>query len=162
MTLREKRDAIVHRDLTEQLMPEWSGISWVKNSAGLAQCDMPRVWDGDGLQVLDELVNRPADELTGMLNWGVLRAAIGRAKSGDGTAFDGSLLRVFTILSVASDLFREMNEEVRKESPADRGARLVSGDQSPPASFSAAVRVRRRIAATLPTPMRNAIRSLLP
>lgn len=157
MTLAEKRLAVVHRQLTERLMPEWAGIPWIKNSAGVARSQMPQVWDGDGIAALGELLDRPADELTDLLDRDAVSAALGRAKRGKATGSDGGGLRVFTLLAVASDLFREMNEEVR----------LVSRSHSLESPFGlrrhAAVRmsIRRKIAAVTPLPLRRGIHSVM-
>jgi hypothetical protein len=155
MTLGEKREAAVHSHLTEQLMPEWAGIPWIKNTAGVARSQVPQVWDGDGMTVLQELVDRPGDELTGMLDRAAVCAALGRAKRGEGAISDGNGLRVFTLLAVASDLFREMNDEVRRVLTPHQPER-----EAPPRG-AAAVRasVRRRIAAMTPLPVRQTIRS---
>jgi hypothetical protein len=157
MTLAEKRHAVVHRQLTERLMPEWAGIPWIKNSAGVARSQMPQVWDGDGIAALGELLDRPADELTDLLDRDAVCEALGRAKRAKATGSDGSGLRVFTLLAVASDLFREMNEEVRRVS---RSHSLESTSElRRPATVR--ISIRGRIAAVTPLPVRRRIRSVI-
>ncbi|MGH8774637.1 MAG: hypothetical protein ACRDWI_05485 [Jiangellaceae bacterium] len=160
MTLAEKREAAVHRRLTEQLMPSWAGVAWVKNSAGLARSEIPQVWDGDGLAVLDELVERPGDELTTMLDQDALRAALRRAKLGKGTISDGNALRVFTMLSAAADLFGEMNDEVR-HARAWQPPELVTPNPRPSRGGVRRRTVRRWVAAMTPFRIRRTIRSAL-
>ncbi|MGH2393019.1 MAG: hypothetical protein ACRDGH_05920, partial [Candidatus Limnocylindria bacterium] len=157
MTLAEKREAAVHSQLTDRLMPEWAGIPWIKNSAGVARSQIPQVWDGDGMTALQELVDRPGDEMTGKLDREIASAALGRAKRGKGAISDGSGLRVFTLLAVASDLFREMNDEVRRVSTPHPPERVVA--RRGPSMVRASV--RRRIAAATPLPVRRTIRSAL-
>jgi hypothetical protein len=157
MTLTEKRTGAVHRQITERLMPEWAGVPWIKNSAGVTRDQMPQVWDGDGLTTLGELLHRPGDELTGLLDRDIVSAAVGRARVAKSAASDGSGLRVFTLLSVASDLFQEMNDEVRS-SPAPHP---IEGAATPHGSATLHANVRRRVAAVTPLRVRRLIRSTL-
>jgi hypothetical protein len=155
MTLTEKRTAAVHRQLTERLMPEWAGVPWIKNYAGVASNKMPQVWDGDGTATLGELLDRQSDELTGLLDPDAVSAAVGRARGAKGTVSDGSGLRVFTLLAVASELFQEMNCDVRRVPPSHP----PEGAATPRRSATLRANVRRRIAALTPPRARRLIRS---
>jgi asparagine synthase (glutamine-hydrolysing) len=157
MTLTEKRTAAVHRQLTERLMPEWAGVPWIKNYAGVTRHQMPQVWDGDGIATLGELLDSPSDGLTGLLDKNAVSAAVGRAKAAKSAVSDGSGLRVFTLLAVASDLFREMNDDVKRvpaPQPTDSAA-------TPHAGATVRAGVRQRITAVTPLRVRRLIRSTL-
>jgi asparagine synthase (glutamine-hydrolysing) len=116
MTLADKREAATHRDLTERLMPEWSGIAWVKNSAGLSSTEIPKIWDGDGLAALEERLIDGPNEFTEWLDYHELNNSLSRAKDGKGTAADNGALRAFIVLSVAAESFAELNKQIREPS----------------------------------------------
>jgi asparagine synthase (glutamine-hydrolysing) len=157
MTLTEKRTAAVHRRLTERLIPEWADLPWIKNNAGVARDQLPQVWDGDGVATLSAFLERPGDELTGLLDRTMVSAAVGRARTATSVVSDGSALRVFTVLAVAGDLFREMNDEVRRSS-ALPAPQIAVGPHGP---VTLRARVRRRVVALTPHRARRLIRSTL-
>lgn len=71
LTPEQKRDRLLHNGLIERLVPEWAGVPFVSVSTGRSTAT--RIWDGDGLRTiadlldtahgpLTELVRRPAVE----------------------------------------------------------------------------------------------------
>lgn len=152
MTLADKRRAAAHRDLTERLMPEWSGIAWVKNSAGLSTSEIPKVWDGDGLATLEERLVDAPNEFTEWLDHHELNASLNRAKDGKGTPADNGALRAFIVLSVAAETFAEMNKQIRAPSHTYeiRTAPLPIGR-----------RYLRRLASIAPRPVKKVASGLL-
>jgi asparagine synthase (glutamine-hydrolysing) len=157
MTLTEKRTAAVHRQLTERLIPEWAGVPWIKNNAGVTRDQLPQVWDGDGVATISAFLARSGDELTGLLDRTAVSAAVGRARTAKSVVSDGSGLRVFTLLAVAGDLFREMNDEVRRSS-APHSPQIAAGSHGP---VTLRARIRRRVVAGTPPQARRLIRSAL-
>ncbi|HEY9407935.1 MAG TPA: hypothetical protein VIP77_00010 [Jiangellaceae bacterium] len=147
MCLADKRAALTHRRLTERLMPEWSGIPWVGNAAGLRPAQIPRVWDGDGADVLDQLLAEPADDLTDLVDRAQVRASLARARTGSGSASDDGVLQVFTVLGCGAALLRELSLESR----AAQVRPVV--EVVPPRP-----RLVRRIARALPEPVKHVLR----
>ncbi|MFI0796224.1 hypothetical protein ACH4OY_26595 [Micromonospora rubida] len=98
LTPQQKRDRLLHTSLIERLVPEWAGIPFVSVNTGPSTAT--RIWQGDGLKTmadlldtargpLTELVNRPAVEEA-------LRTAARRGRSNPRT------LQQFTLLALAS------------------------------------------------------------
>jgi hypothetical protein len=107
------RTSAFHRRLTERLLPEWTGVEYVH---GVGPEHTPRIWDGDGLQLLTELSDGTTAELTWMLDENKVRSALDRLRRGqlDGkrTSTANWLLTTFAVLAEAERDFRGLNAEL--------------------------------------------------
>ena len=114
LPLHRMKSSAFHRQLTERLMPEWTGVDYV-DGAGVAD-HTPHIWDGDGLQVLTELSDGTTAELTWMLDRNKVRTALDRLRRGqlDGERMSTAnrLLTTFAVLANAERDFSRLNAEL--------------------------------------------------
>lgn len=112
--LRRMKSSAFHRQLTERLLPEWTGVGYV-GGVGVGE-RTPHIWDGDGLQLLTELSEGTTAELTWMLNRNKVRTALDRLSRGelDGKPTSGAnrLLMTFAVLAAAEREFGQLNAEL--------------------------------------------------
>ncbi|TDE15895.1 hypothetical protein [Jiangella asiatica] len=148
MTLEEKRARAIHTGLIDSLVPEWAGVPFIPNTAGLAPSAIPRIWDGDGVEVLAEMVARPPGPLLDLFDRVSIEDAFDRVRAGDGTGKDDAALRNVVVLATAEDLFDELNAEVRALVQVPRPL--------PVPSRSRYRQARRRAAQVLPQPILGA------
>jgi hypothetical protein len=113
LPLRRIKSSGFHRRLTEQLLPEWTGVAYVHVGGAEAT---PRIWDGDGLQLLTELFDGSTAELTWMLDRSKVGTALHRLHRGTlddrRMATANRLLTTFAVLGEAERDFGELNAEV--------------------------------------------------
>ncbi|WP_157553171.1 hypothetical protein [Jiangella gansuensis] len=147
MSLTQKRVRAIHTGLIDSLVPEWSGVPFVPNTAGLAPAAIPRIWDGDGTDVLGAIVARPPGPLLDLVDRVSIEDAFARVRCGAGTGRDDAALRNVVVLATAEDLFDEFNAEVRALVQVPRPAPVLV----PPRSRYR--RRRRRVAKALPRPV---------
>lgn len=80
LPLHRMKSSAFHRQLTERLLPEWTGVDYV-DGAGVAD-HTPHIWQGDGLQVLTELSDGSTAELTWMLDRKKVKTTVDRLHRG--------------------------------------------------------------------------------
>jgi len=108
------KSSAFHRQLTERLLPEWTGVDYV-DGVGVAE-RTPYIWDRDGLQLLSELSEATTAELTWMLERKKVRTALDRLRQGEldrermSTA--NRLLTTFAVLAEAERDFAALNAEL--------------------------------------------------
>jgi hypothetical protein len=112
LPLRRMKTSGFHRQLTERLMPEWTGVGYVHSG----RARTPHIWDGNGLQVLTELSDDSTAELTWMLDRKRVKTTMDRLRRGD---LDGKqmpkanwLLTTFAVLARAERAFGGLNAEL--------------------------------------------------
>jgi hypothetical protein len=114
LPLQRMRSSAFHRRLTERLLPEWTGVDYVHGAGGAART--PYIWDGDGLQLLNELSDGTTAELTWMLDRNKVSTTLDSLRRGD---LDGKrmstanwLLTTFAVLAEAERDFLGLNAEL--------------------------------------------------
>jgi len=55
LTPQQKRDRVLHTGLTQRLVPEWAGVPYV--SGGSPTSTVPKIWEGDGVEVIADLLD---------------------------------------------------------------------------------------------------------
>jgi hypothetical protein len=114
LPLGRMKSSAFHRRLTERLLPEWTGVSYV-DGVGVAERTL-HIWDGDGLQLLTELSDGTTAELTWMLDRNRVRTALDRLRCGELDAKQMSaanrLLTTFAVLAEAERDFGGLNAEL--------------------------------------------------
>jgi len=114
LPLQQMKNSGFHRRLTERLLPEWTGVHYVHRVGGAERT--PRIWDGDGLQLLTELSDGTTAELTWMLDRNKVGTALHRLHRGKlddrRIATANRLLTTFAVLAEAERDFAALNAEV--------------------------------------------------
>jgi hypothetical protein len=114
LPLKQMKNSGFHRRLTERLIPEWTGVHYVHGVGGAEPT--PRIWDGDGLQLLTELSDGTTAELTWMLDRNNVGTALHRLRQGKlddkRMATANRLLTTFAVFAEAERDFGELNAEL--------------------------------------------------
>ncbi|WP_405105309.1 hypothetical protein OG559_18115 [Micromonospora sp. NBC_01405] len=98
LTPAQKRDRLLHTGLIARLVPEWSEVPFVSVSTGRSTAT--RVWEGDGVAVMADLLDTAHGPLTGLMCRPVVEQALQKAAQGGRP--DARVLQQFTALAVAS------------------------------------------------------------
>jgi len=98
LTVEQKRAWLLHTELIKRLVPEWSDVPFVRVTTG--KTTATRVWEGDGVQVISDLLDTAHGPITQLIR----REAVEKAlkvvvRKGWG---DQHAMRQFTWLAVAS------------------------------------------------------------
>lgn len=99
LTPGQKRDRLLHTGLIARLVPEWTDVPFVSVSTGPSTAT--RVWDGDGVAVVADLLDTAHGTLTGLMRRPVVTRALCRAAQGGRP--DPRILQQFTALAVAAE-----------------------------------------------------------
>jgi hypothetical protein len=112
LPLQRMKSSAFHRQLTEGLLPEWTGVGYV---GGVGE-RTPHIWDGDGLQLLNELAEGTTAELTWMLDRNKVRTVLDRLSREElddkPTSGANRLLTTFAVLAEAERDFGRLNAEL--------------------------------------------------
>lgn len=115
LPLALRRESSFHRGLTERLMPEWVGVDYVKG--GLPAAEAAHIWDGDGIDVLTELVESSTSQITWMLDRTTVLAALAGLRSGElpsrRLTAANWLLTTFAVMAAAEREFGSLNADRR-------------------------------------------------
>ncbi|GAA4564521.1 hypothetical protein GCM10023176_10620 [Micromonospora coerulea] len=99
LTPAQKRGRLLHTELIARLVPEWAGIPFV--SAATGRSTATRVWEGDGAEVVADLLDTAHGPLTGLMRRPVVEQTLRTAVRGGRP--DARILQQFTWLAVASE-----------------------------------------------------------
>jgi len=66
LTPEQKRDRVLHTGLTQRLVPEWSDVPYV--SGGSPTSTVPKIWEGDGVEVMADLLDTAKGPLVELLD----------------------------------------------------------------------------------------------
>ncbi|RSM43725.1 hypothetical protein DMB66_53060 [Actinoplanes sp. ATCC 53533] len=148
LTAAEKRRWALHHGLLDRLVPEWSGVPFVKGAAP-GQSKATVVWDGDGVETMCDLLDTTGGPLTGLIRPEAVRTALTHCVKGTYPAKrNAPALRQFTYLAVATHAL--LPDEVR-DIPPTTYARLTAPPpkkktpKPPPPPPSLVRRVGRRL-----------------
>jgi hypothetical protein len=97
---QQKREWALHIGLLRRFVPEWDDVGFVKATTGPSTA--ARVWDGDGLEAVHELLDTVRGDLTGLLRRKVVVSTALRCSRGEGTTRSERTLQQFAWLAVAS------------------------------------------------------------
>ena len=115
LTGAEKRRWALHHGLRDRLVPEWSGVPFVKGAAP-GQSTAAVVWDGDGVKTMCDLLDTAGGPLTGLIRPEAVRTALKHCVNGSRTGKrNAPALRQFTYLAVATHTL--LPDEVRGTPP---------------------------------------------
>ena len=135
LPLRRMKRSAFHRQLTERLLPEWTGVDYVHGVGGAERTS--NIWDEDGLQVLTDLCDGTTAELTWMLGRNKVKTALNRLRRGesDGKWMSSAnrLLTTFAVLAKAERDFGQLNAELAAVASAgdQKLARPIGGERTP-------------------------------
>ncbi len=97
-----KRNRLFHGALLQRLLPEWEGVRYVTGSSA-APTTAARITDGDGVEVLHDLLDTVHGRLANLLRRDAVAAAFVECAGGVGTRKSERLLQHFAYLAVASE-----------------------------------------------------------
>ena len=98
LTVEQKRAWLLHTELIKRLVPEWSEVPFVRVTTGTSTAT--RVWEGDGVQVIADLLDTAHGPITQLVRRDAVEKALRTVvRKGRG---DQHALRQFTWLAVAS------------------------------------------------------------
>ncbi|MGC1212545.1 MAG: hypothetical protein WA890_14900 [Micromonospora sp.] len=134
LTPAQKRDRLLHTGLIARLVPEWAEIPFV--SAATGPSTAPRVWEGDGVPAVADLLDTADGRLTELMR----RPAVERALRAvvKGGRPDPRTLQQFTWLAVASE---QLEPATTRPSTGATYARLTA----PPRPRTPSNRLVRRL-----------------
>ncbi|MEU2612482.1 hypothetical protein ABZ570_13020 [Micromonospora sp. NPDC007271] len=98
LTAAQKRDRLLHTALIARLVPEWADVPFVSATSGPSTA--VRVWEGDGVAAVADLLDTASGPLTGLMRRPVVEQALRKAVQGGRP--DSRILQQFTALAVAS------------------------------------------------------------
>ncbi|HET6533102.1 MAG TPA: hypothetical protein VFH03_21135 [Actinoplanes sp.] len=98
LTPAQKRDRLLHTQLTERLVPEWAGVPYANDATGPSA--ETRIWEGDGVRVMADLLDSAHGAITGLIRRPAVERALARAVQRNRAC--SRTLRQFTWLAVAS------------------------------------------------------------
>jgi asparagine synthase (glutamine-hydrolysing) len=99
LTSEQKRARLLHTGLIARLVPEWSDVPFVSVSTGRSLAT--RVWDGDGVPAIAELLDTAHGPITQLVRRDAVEKAL-RSAAHKGRA-DQVTLQQFACLAVASE-----------------------------------------------------------
>ncbi|RLK11889.1 asparagine synthase (glutamine-hydrolysing) [Micromonospora sp. M71_S20] len=99
LTPQQKRERLMHTGLIARLVPEWAQVPFVSVSTGPSTAT--RVWEGDGLQAMAELLDTAHGPLTRLVRRPAVEKALRTAARGGRP--DQRTLQQFTWLALASE-----------------------------------------------------------
>jgi hypothetical protein len=99
ITPQQKRERLLHTGLIAQLVPEWADVPFADVAAGKSTAT--RIWEGDGVQVMSDLLDTSQGPLTGMMHRPAVEQALRTAALGGHP--DARILQQFTALAVATE-----------------------------------------------------------
>lgn len=99
LSVAQKRDRLLHTALIARLVPEWAEVPFV--SAATGPSTAARVWEGDGVVAVADLLDTAHGPLTGLMRRPVVEQALRKAVRGGRP--DPRVLQQFTALAVASE-----------------------------------------------------------
>ncbi|MFW6869257.1 hypothetical protein ACOACQ_17850 [Nocardioides sp. CPCC 206347] len=136
----QKRDQLLHTGLIARLVPEWADVPFVKVPS--MQSTSTRVWEGDGVAVMCELLDTSHGSLAGLMHRPAVEKALRNAVRGGRP--DPRVLQQFTALAVAAERL-----EADTARPATGATYLrVTTPPELPRPDSAPLRLLRRIRRT--------------
>ncbi|MFE9954848.1 hypothetical protein [Micromonospora sp. NPDC005299] len=99
LSVAQKRDRLLHTALIARLVPEWAEVPFV--SAATGPSTATRVWEGDGVTAVADLLDTAHGPLTGLMRRPAVEQALRKAVRGGRP--DPRILQQFTALAVASE-----------------------------------------------------------
>jgi asparagine synthase (glutamine-hydrolysing) len=126
LTVDQKRAWLLHTELIKRLVPEWSEVPFVRVTTGKSTA--VRVWEGDGVQVIADLLDTAHGPITQLIRRDAVEKALRtvvRKKRGDQHA-----LRQFTWLAVAS---QQLEPGTARPSTSATYARVTAPPKPKPA-----------------------------
>jgi asparagine synthase (glutamine-hydrolysing) len=100
LTPEQKRDRLLHAGLLERFVPEWAQIPYVSRRSGPSTAT--RIWDGDGLPAVHELLDTTGGDLVRLLRRDAIERAVVACARGNGTVGDEKALQQFACLAAAA------------------------------------------------------------
>lgn len=143
LTGTEKRRWALHRGLLDRLVPEWSGVPFIKGAAP-GQSTATTVWDGDGVKTMCDLLDTAGGPLTGLIRPQAVRTALKHCVDGSRPGKrNAPMLRQFTYLAVATHTL--LPDEVRSTPPTTYARLTAPPPKKTPPPPSLVRRVGRRL-----------------
>ncbi|MEU4478234.1 hypothetical protein AB0F68_09270 [Micromonospora sp. NPDC023966] len=99
LSVAQKRGRLLHTALIARLVPEWAEVPFV--SAATGPSTATRVWEGDGVAAVADLLDTAHGPLTGLMRRPVVEQTLRKAVRGGRP--DPRVLQQFTALAVASE-----------------------------------------------------------
>ncbi|GAA2878047.1 hypothetical protein Acy02nite_15270 [Actinoplanes cyaneus] len=100
VTAEQKRDFLLHKSLIKRFVPEWADVPFVSAFTGTTTAT--RVWDGDGVQAISDLVDTAQGPIAQLINRDLVEKTLTTVVRTDNSP--EHILRQFTYLAVASTL----------------------------------------------------------
>ena len=136
ITPQQKRERLLHTGLIARLVPEWADVPFADVAAGTSTAT--RIWDGDGVRVMADLLDTSQGPITAMLHGPVVEQALHAAAMGGHP--DARILQQFTALAVATE---QLVPDAVRPSTGDTYARVTMPPQAGKPVGSAAALLRR-------------------
>jgi hypothetical protein len=99
ITPEQKRERLLHTRLIAQLVPEWADVPFANVAARKSKAT--RIWEGDGVQVMSDLLDTSQGPLTEMMHRPTVELALRTAALGGEP--EAPILQQFTALAVATE-----------------------------------------------------------
>lgn len=141
-----KRARAVHNGLLQRYVPEWVDVPYVSVSTGRSTAT--RVWEGDGLRVLADLLDSHDSSLTRLLERDQVKAALLAAAAGRATKRQERSLQHFAWLAVASEAL-EPSSVAESDGTTYREARAAQRSAAAAAATSPAPPQSRQVPASV-------------
>ena len=144
LTPQQKRDRVLHEDLTRRLAPEWADVPYY--SGGSPTSTVPKVWEGDGVEVLTDLLGTTHGRLVELVDTTMVEQMLTGERP-----MSAKALQRFGYLAVASHHLEPGTvtasaEETRQRLAATRRDLAASAERREAERLERAVAAQRRAA----------------
>lgn len=129
-----KRQRALHNALLQRYVPEWVDVPYVSVSTGRSTAT--KIWQGDGLRALSDMLDTHQGRLPGLLQRDQVRAALLAGAARKGTGLQQKTLQQFAWLAVASET---LEPETVTTGPATTYAEVKRAMAPPPPPKTAPV-----------------------
>jgi asparagine synthase (glutamine-hydrolysing) len=101
VSTEDKRTRRLHRELLLRWLPEWAEVPYVTGKRGRSRAT--HIWEGDGLDVLTDLLDAHGGQMTGLLERPPLEEALLAAAAGHATTTHERALQQYAWIAVAAE-----------------------------------------------------------
>lgn len=107
-----KRARALHGALLRRWVPEWAEVPYVSISTGRSTAT--RVWEGDGLETLEQLARRTAGELPALMDAPAVESALAAAATGRASRAQEKTLQQLAWLAAAAETLEPARPPARR------------------------------------------------
>lgn len=118
----QKSARLLHTGLLERYLPEWTAVPYVGGGGGAGPSTATRIWHGDGVTALCDLLDTVSGDLAGLVARDAVERSLARCVAGVPGWAEQKVLQQFASLAVAS---RTLEPDAVRPACGEAHARVV-------------------------------------